>query len=254
MATSPIISWFNTIFSPVLDPVFGILLTLPPFWGIFVITFIVTLITTLIYKKMTDQEVLKTIKDDMKLIRDDMKKFQHDANKLAELQKLSLEKSMIQMKQTMKPMLITMLPILIIFGWFAGHLAYHPILPNQDFNVNLTFKNEVSGNVDVIVPSEIEVIGEKTQKIENGNAGFILKGKAGDYNLNFVFENKTYSKDIIITEKREYKDPDKLINEDLRSIKVGNEPIKVFGLSWFWVYLILAIILNTLLRKLLKIH
>ncbi|MBS3163421.1 DUF106 domain-containing protein [Candidatus Woesearchaeota archaeon] len=253
MVVSPIIEFFSNIFNPILDPVFGILLKLPPFWGIFFITLIVTLITTLIYKKMTDQEVLRTIKEDMKQIRKDMNEFKHDTSKLADLQKRSLEKSMIQMKETMKPMLITMLPILIIFGWFSTHLAYYPIMPEDQFSVNLTFK-DITGTVDILVPNEIDVIGEKTQEIRDNKAGFFLKGEEGDYTLSFNFENKTYTKDVLITKERKYKDPEKYVNENLVTIKTSNAPIKVLGLSWFWTYLVLAIVLNSLLRKVLKIH
>jgi len=83
--------------------------------------------------------------------------------KLAELQKISMQKSMMQMKETMKPMLITMIPILIIFGWFSTHLAYYPIMPEDQFSVNLTFK-DITGTVDILVPNEIDVIGEKTKR------------------------------------------------------------------------------------------
>ncbi|MDD5649975.1 MAG: EMC3/TMCO1 family protein [Candidatus Nanoarchaeia archaeon] len=245
---------FNNIFGPILDPVFGILLKLPPFWGIFVITLIVTLITLFIYKKMTDQVVLKGIREDMTKLRKDMKEATNNPAKLAELQKISMEKSMIQMRETMKPMLVTMLPILIIFGWFAGHLAYYPIQPDTQFSINLTFKDNINGDVEIVIPTEIESINGKIQKIENNKAGFLLKGQEGDYNLNFIFNNNTYSKDLLISKERKYKNPDKLINLDLRTIKVSNEPVRVFGLSWFWVYLILAIVINSVLRKVLKIN
>lgn len=244
----------SSIFDPIMDPVFGMLLKLPPFWGIFIITFIVTLITTLIYKKMTNQEHLKNLKEEMKDLSKQMKASASDQAKLVELQKIQMQKSMSQLRETTKPMLITMLPILIIFGWFSGHLAYHPILPDTDFNVSLTFKKEVVGNVDIIIPAEIESINGKKQTIENNAALFILKGKEGSYNLNFLVNNQTYSKDLLITKERRYKTPTTVINKDLKIITINNEPIRVFGLSWFWAYLILAIIMNTFLRKLLKVH
>lgn len=251
---SIILEWFARIFNPILDPALGFLLNLPPVFGILIITFLVTLITTLIYKKTTDQEILKSIKEEMKDIRKQMKEFQHDASKVAELQKISMQKSMIQMKQTMKPMLITMIPVLIIFGWFATHLAYNPILPDQEFSADLFFKSGVSGDVKLIVPSEIEIIGDGTKKVEDGKAAFTMKGKSGEYNLEFVFNNKTYTKDILITAEKKYKSPELIINEDLKMIKINNKPIQVFGLSWFWAYIIFAILFNTLLRKLLKVH
>jgi len=55
------LNWFSAIFNPILDPVFGILLKLPPFFGIFIITLIVTSITIIVYKKMTNQSDLQRI-------------------------------------------------------------------------------------------------------------------------------------------------------------------------------------------------
>jgi uncharacterized membrane protein (DUF106 family) len=252
---SPLLNWFGNIFNPVLNPVFGILLKLPPFWGILIITLIVTLITTLIYKKTTDQEVLKTIREDMKSIRKEMEEFKHDANKIADLQNKYLEKSMIQMKQSMRPMLITMIPVLIIFAWFSTNLAYYPIQPDQNFSVSLMFNDKITGSVEIIAPENIKVAEDAKQEILNNKVIFNMTGTEGDYNLEFLFNNKTYTKDVLITKERKYKDPQELISdENLRYILVSNEPVRVFGLSWFWSYLIMAVLLNGLLRKILKVH
>lgn len=242
------------VFNFILDPIFGFLLNFQPFWGILIISLIVTLISTIIYKKMTDQEVLKTIKEDMVNIRKEMKEFSHDANKIAELQKVSMQKSMIQMKESFKPMLITYIPMLIIFGWLFTHLTFYPILPDTNFSINLTFKDNIQGSVEIIAPDRIELLNDKIQNINNNNVGFLLKGKEGEYNIDFLFNNKTYTKEVLITNERKYDNPDKLINEDLKLIKVNNEPVKIFGISWFWSYIIFAILFNSLLRKILKIH
>ena len=242
------------IFNFILDPIFGFLLNLPPFWGIMIISLIVTLISTVIYKKMTDQEVLKTIKEDMKDLRKQMKEFSHDATKVAELQKISMQKSMIQMKESFKPMLVTYIPMLIIFAWLFTHLTYYPIMPDANFSMNLTFKDDVQGSVQIIIPEGINLIGEDIQTISNNNAGFIMNGKEGEYNVGFSFNNNSYTKDVLITSERKYDNPQERLSGDLKSITVSNEPVKIFGLSWFWSYIIFAILFNSVLRKLLKIH
>ena len=52
------LGWFAKVFNPILDPIFGPLLNLPPFLALLIITFIIMVITTLIYKKVTNQEVI----------------------------------------------------------------------------------------------------------------------------------------------------------------------------------------------------
>ncbi len=88
-----------------------------PLGGLVLISFILTLLVTLVYKYMTDQELLKSIKEEMKEIRKEMKEFREDPQKMMELQKRSMEKSMVQMKNTFKPMLITFIPLIMVFGW-----------------------------------------------------------------------------------------------------------------------------------------
>ncbi len=88
-----------------------------PLGGLFIVSFILTLLVTLVYKYMTDQELLKSIKQEMKEIRKEMKLFKEDPTKMMELQKISMEKSMVQMKNTFKPMLITFIPLILVFGW-----------------------------------------------------------------------------------------------------------------------------------------
>lgn len=258
---------FSKIFNPILDPIFGFLLNLDPFFSILIMTFIITLISTLIYKKLTDQEVLKTIKKEMSDIRKEMKEFKDDIKKMEELQKKSLEKSMIQFKQTMKPMFVTMIPILIIFGWFYSHLAYVPIYPNEEFTTTVIFDKAVDNKIKIIVPKEIELLSEEEQAVNHEKQdGLIfdkdvyystwkLKGSEGEYFLTYDYNNQEYTKDVLITNKRSYKTPIEAVSKsDIKEIRIDNQEVKVFGLRWFWAYFIMAIIFNSLLRKLLKVH
>jgi uncharacterized membrane protein (DUF106 family) len=246
---------------PILDPLFGPLLNLPPFWSIIIITFIVVLITTLTYKKLTDQEVLKSLKAEMKEIRTEINEARKGGNisKISELNKKSMEKSMIQMKQSFKPMLITMLPILIIFAWLLTNLAYHPIQPDMEFITTAIFEKGTEGNVNLIVPEGITLLSEEEQEIEQVDsewrAEWKLKGEEGDYELHYEFGDETKVRDILITNGKDYKSPRKIIKDSqLKFIDISNQPIRVLGLSWFWAYFIMSIIFSIILRKLFRVH
>ncbi len=102
------------------NKIFGFLIGADPLLGILTISFLLTLIITILYKVFTDQEALKTIKDELKDMREEMKNFKDDPQKMMELNKKSMQKSLEQMKHTIKPMLITMLPLLIIFSWLRS--------------------------------------------------------------------------------------------------------------------------------------
>ena len=85
--------------------------------GLLAISFLLTLLITIVYKYMTDQELLKSIKEEMKELRGEMKEFREDPQKMMELQKRSMEKSVIQMKNTFKPMIVTFIPLILVFSW-----------------------------------------------------------------------------------------------------------------------------------------
>ena len=105
-------SFFNSIF--------GWAIQMSPLTGIIVVAFTLTLIVTIVYKIMTDQDMLKNIKQEMKDIRKEIKLASQDPSKMAELNKRSMEKSMTQMKHTLKPTLITMLPLLFALTWLRN--------------------------------------------------------------------------------------------------------------------------------------
>lgn len=112
-------SFFNSIF--------GWAVTISPLVGIIVVSFALTLLSTLAYKLFTDQKLMKDVKEEMKDIRKEMKEFAHDPTKVAELQKRSLEKSANQMKQSFKPMLITIIPFLLVFNWLRAEYEVLPV-------------------------------------------------------------------------------------------------------------------------------
>ena len=74
----------------ILDPIFSPILNFPPLIGIIVMSFVVTVIITLIYKLVTDQEVMKTLKGDMKHFQKEMKKLKDNPKKMMEVQKKAM--------------------------------------------------------------------------------------------------------------------------------------------------------------------
>src|SRR3989344_1774334 len=135
------------VFESLLDPVFSPLLQLHPLWGIAIISLILTWIITLVYKWVTDQKLMKELKDDIKSVQKEMKEFKDNPAKVMEIQKKAMEKNMQYMMHSFKPMIFTLIPILIIFGWLNLHFAYEPLLPDAPFTVAALFDPGFAGNV-----------------------------------------------------------------------------------------------------------
>jgi len=108
------------VFDSFFNFIFGGLIAWNPLVGIIIISFILMLFTTIIYKYFTDQEALKSIKNEIKEIQSEMKEFKHDTKKVMELQKKSFEKTIETFKHQIKPMLITFVPFVILLPWIRN--------------------------------------------------------------------------------------------------------------------------------------
>ena len=92
-------------------------------WMILGSGIIVSLIATLIQKKFTDLELVKSLKAEVKKLNQEIKKNRGDIEKANQLMKKSFEVQKKIMKITMKPTFISSLvffPALIGLGYFYG--------------------------------------------------------------------------------------------------------------------------------------
>ena len=246
-------------FESILNPLFAPLLKLPVFWSIFLIALGISVLITLVYKWMTDQHLMKTLKEDMKKFQKELKELKEHPKKFMEVQKRAMETNMKYMMHSMKPTLITFIPIIIIFGWLNAHLAYEPINPGEEFIATAILEDDSEGIIKILTsPKGIEIVNNATQVIIDNKAEWVLKGNLGNYLLEFDFEDKVYKRDVLITEERSYEKPIMLVKDSkIKSLNINNEkvkPIPGLNLGWLWVYIIFSIIFSISLRKILKLH
>lgn len=96
------------------------LLLLNPKLSIIVISFLITLIMTLVTKKFTNQERMKELKGIQKACQIKLKDAKGNPEEMAKVQKQMMECSMELMKHSFKPMLYTFLPLIALFWWLRG--------------------------------------------------------------------------------------------------------------------------------------
>lgn len=256
------------MFETLLNPVFSPLLGLPALAVIVILSLIISIIVTLIYKYMTDQTMMKDLKMRQKELQKRMKAAKKEPDKLMKMQKEAMELNMKTMKQSFKPMILTFIPVIIIFGWLNANIAYEPIMPGQEFTATILFNEGYSGNVDITVPEGIEVTGNSTVEIKDGVAVFNLKGDEGDYLLVFNHDGRHFDKELSITTEQRYAPVQKVFKkEPVKMISIGNQKliaINLFSkdeggffsgrLGWLGAYIIFSLIFGIGLRKLLKIY
>ena len=103
-------SFFNAIFLPVVNLV-GAAAT------VIFVSFLLTALVTWVYKLVTNQALMKEMKEEIKSLQGQMKEQKDNHEKMMEIQKKAMEKNLQYMKHSFKPTFFTLIPLLIIFGW-----------------------------------------------------------------------------------------------------------------------------------------
>jgi uncharacterized membrane protein (DUF106 family) len=251
------------VFESVLNPVFSPLLRLYPVVSLAIMASLMSLIITLIYKWMTDQNLMKQMKAEMKEFQKEIKELKNNPQKAMEVQKKALETNMKYMMHSMRPTLITFLPIILIFGWLSANLGYEPLQPDTAFATTATFAKGAEGSATINLPEALTLLGNKTQPIVDDKATWSLKGPTGEYFLEYEYKGDKKQKNLIITEQPKYaKIEERYKNSQFISIKINNNPIHPFGSfslfgwhpGWLGAYIIFSLASSLLLRKVLKVY
>ncbi len=249
----------------ILNPVFGPFLALGPAAAILILSLLISLITTLVYKYATNQVRMKELKDQMSDFKKKMKEHKSDPAKMMEMQKEAMKHNMEYMRHSLKATLITFLPIILIFGWMNAHLTYEPIYPGEQFVVNTYFKEGAKGMVTLTAPTGMAVLDEPKKDI-NSVASWTLKAeKEGTYALNFNHDDKTYTKEVLITKEYSYADKTLIVEEKESPLKtvdlqyeklrpLGNVSIFGWQPGWLAIYIVSSLVFSLGLRKVMKVY
>ncbi|MGM5484470.1 MAG: EMC3/TMCO1 family protein [Nanobdellota archaeon] len=244
-----------------MDPVFEPLLSLDPFLVIIISSFFLALLITFIYKWMTDQEEMKELKKQTKEYQKKMKKLmKEDPEKMKKVQQEAMKVNSKYMTKSMRPTLVTFIPVIIILGWIQGNLAYEPIGPGEDFDVEAEF--DTTGNALLQVPEGLALQGENNKTIEDGKVMWEVKAvDKGTYTINVNHKGRNLTHEVIVSDKQgDYAEPVKGFED--ATVEVVHEVVRpmgefsIFGWqpNWLWTYIIFSMIFSISLRKLMGIQ
>ncbi len=96
------------------------LMTQYPKTSLILISFLITLIMTLVTKYFTDQKRMKELKVLQKSCQIKLKDNKGDLKKQSEIQGEMMKCSLEMMKFSFKPMFITFIPLILLFTWIRG--------------------------------------------------------------------------------------------------------------------------------------
>ena len=139
--------------------------------------------------------------------------------------------------------------------------CYDPILPGQEFTTTVVFEENVNGIIELSVPEGFIVNGDAKKEVEGNMVKWVLSGNEGEYLLEYIFDGKTYNKEVLISETR-YKEPIKKVKgEIIKSIEVEHKkkilltiPGVGWKIGWLGTYIIFSIMFSILIRKVIKVY
>ncbi|MBR9682983.1 DUF106 domain-containing protein [Candidatus Woesearchaeota archaeon] len=255
-------AWYDFL-TPVLQP----LMDLGPFWAILIISLAISLIITLVYKWVTDQKLMKSLKGEQKEMQQKIKALKDDPKEMMRMQKVAMKKNMEYMKHSFKPTLLTMIPIILIFGWMGAHLSFEPIYPGEPYSVSAMFEKGTTGQAELIPDKNTELLSNAVQEI-NSEVTWKLKSKTeGTHTFEVKHDDQSHTKNVLITTELEYEEQfTNFQHSDLTQLKINYDKLKplnqlspdfsIFGWQpgWLGLYIIFSLVFSMGLRKLLKIY
>lgn len=249
-------SWYMDLLTSLFMP----LVKISPFWAVIIISFSISLFTTLAFMLFTDQKMMKQLRSEIKEIQNQMKAFKNNQKKLMELQKEAMEKNMKYMKHSMKVTLFTLLPLILIFGWLNTHLAYEPIRPDETFTITISFDKNAVGNAQIVMLDDMSLLDNNATKPIDKEVSWTLKGSLGSHLIEWRAAGKTYSMEVLISDKQEYAPPIKNINDNnVEFIRIDYKKKIIFDFlgmkfGWLGTYIIFSLIFSSILKKVLNVH
>lgn len=254
-------AWFDFL-NPVLNP----LLKLGPLWAILILSLVISLVITVVYKYLTDQKRMKELKDEQKELQNQMKSLKDSPQEIIKLQKEAMKKNWEYMRSSFKPTLVTMIPIIIIFGWMTAHLSYEPIYPGETYSLTAIFDKEATGQATLTVDNVTKILSEEKQEVKPETTWKIKSAGEGYHLLELKYGDQSYPKKVLITTDltKSDEEPVTLIqHSDLKQMKINYAKLKPLGITfnlfgwypgWLAIYLFLSLLFSMGLRKVLKVY
>ncbi len=248
---------------PVLNPVLLPLLNWNPALLIVLVSLVISLIITVVYKFATNQTEMKRLKEKQKEFQKQMKELRSNPEEMMKVQKEAMKSNMDYMKHSLKSTLITMLPIILIFSWMAGHLSFEPIYPGETYSVTATFAKGVTGDTELVPDLGTELSSDAKQEIMNGEVTWRMKSTEGEHNITVKSGEISQQKKVLITKELEYEPQFSTFkNSDIEKITINYNKLKplgglsIFGWlpGWLAIYFISSIVFSLGLRKLFKVY
>lgn len=241
----------------ILDPVLGWTLNLPLWLALAILSFLIALVITVVYRFATDQKEMKRLKEKTKKYQKQMRENRDNPKKLAKIQKEAMQVNMSYMGKSIKPTLYTIIPLLFVFMWMNAAFALDPIVPEEEFSVTAYMQTPDR----VTLETTLDVRGEVERETIERQATWRLSGPAGEHELEFISMDGDRASHTVVIDERprdqvvSHQAPFTRTEVDYqKATPFGDFSIFGYNPGWLFTYILFSIFFSIGLRKLMKIY
>lgn len=232
------------------------LLSLKPSYSILIISVFTVLLSTVAYKYLSNQNLIKQIKSRIKSLNAEIKQYKSDMQKSLELQNQILKHNMEMMPLTMKPSMWTLVPMLLVFLWVSAVFSQQPIIAGSMFSVSVIDMNKANDVNYYYYTINNSFSRFEYQGINTTEKGFdmVFKAPSQEGKYDYSMNGKNYS--LIVSSKPLYFDR-KISAKDFTANIVTEKLIvlNLFGwkLGYIGTYILYSIFVSMIVRKILDV-
>ncbi|GAB4342189.1 MAG: hypothetical protein Kow0099_19530 [Candidatus Abyssubacteria bacterium] len=136
----------NNIITAIFDALLAPFSSLPPVWGLVVVSILTGIVMVIIFKHTSNQKAIRAAKDKISAGFLEVRLFKDDLGLMLDAQKRILRANLTYMRHSFTPMLVMIVPVILILAQLGVRYQARPLRPGESALVKL----KLSDRVDVI--------------------------------------------------------------------------------------------------------
>lgn len=192
-------SILNAVFDLILYPFLG----LAPIYGLIAVSLITGLLMLIIFKRISNQQVIKQVKDRLKAHLLELRLYKDDLGLSFVAMKGILGTNLKYLQQAIKPMLVLMVPTILILIQLAIRYEYRPLEIGESAIISVNLASAVAlQDVGLDLPEGIRAETPPLRIKQKNQVDWRIKAAAeGYWKIDFRIGDEVVTKELVVGTK-----------------------------------------------------
>lgn len=193
----------NSILNAIFDLILYPFRALPPIYGLIAVSLVTGLLMLIIFKRTSNQQVIKQVKDRLKAHLLELRLYKDDLGLSFAAMKGVLGTNMRYLQQAIKPMLVLMAPTILILIQLAIRYEYRPLQIGESAIVSVNFANASAlDEVGLDLPEGVRAETPPLRIKQKHQVDWRIQAAAeGSWEVNFRIGDEVVTKELVVGEK-----------------------------------------------------